>query len=336
MVHRHRAPTLQFHVQAGLFRRTTSSRVWAPLPLFWTAGLTTAMGPTLAGGGTFVMQEVFDAGDALRLLQRERVTEPYVLPHQGAALAEHPDWEASDLSSFREVYGRGVLAKHPTVHGDTTWMAPAGFGMSETCASIISHRWDTPLAEMARCTGRLMPGVRLRVVDPDTGVPLAPGDTGELAVAGPTVLMHYLGKTPQATFDAGGFLRTGDVGFVDPDGSVHWTGRRTEMIKTGGANVAPAELEVALRACRDVRRARVVGLPDARLGEIVTLCAELVEGSAATGDDLKAFLAERVASYKVPREVVLFAAGELPTTANDAKVRNDELIAMVQARLGRA
>ena len=111
--------------------------VWAPLPLFWTAGLTTALGPTLAGGGTFVLQEVFDAGDALRLMARERVTEPYVLPHQGAALAEHPDWETTDLSSLREIYGKSVFHRHPSVDGDPAWMAPAGFGMSETCATVI-------------------------------------------------------------------------------------------------------------------------------------------------------------------------------------------------------
>src|SRR4051812_673080 len=89
MVHRHRAPTFQCWAIAEVFRRTPQSRVWAPLPLFWTAGLTSALGPTLAGGGCFVLQEVFEPGDALRLLARERVTEPYTLPHQASALAEH-------------------------------------------------------------------------------------------------------------------------------------------------------------------------------------------------------------------------------------------------------
>lgn len=335
MVHYHRAPTLQFHIQARLFRRTTASRVWAPLPLFWTAGLTTAMGPTLAGGGTFVLQEVFEPGEALRLLERERVTEPYLLPHQASALAEHESWLHTDLSALREVYGKSVFSRHPTVTGDSSWVVPAGYGMSETCADVVKHTWDTPRDEMATSTGRLLPGVELRVLDPDTGVPLGVGQTGELAFAGPTVLDRYLGKTRAETLDADGFLHTGDLGLVDADGAVHWIGRRTEMIKTAGANVAPAEIEVALRTCPDVGRCRVVGLPDDRLGEIVTLCAELVQESTMTESDLQAYLAERVASYKVPREVVLFAPGELPTTANEAKVRDDELIAIAAARLGR-
>jgi fatty-acyl-CoA synthase len=335
MVHRHRAPTLQFYVQADLFRRTTDSRVWAPLPLFWTAGFTTAMGPTLAGGGTFVLQEVFEAGAALALMARERVTEPYVLPHQGAALAEHADWLTTDLSSLREVYGKSVFTRHPTVHGDPTWLPPAGYGMSETCASVICHRWDTPRHEMASFTGRLTPGLRLRVLEPATGGPLPPGETGELALTGPTVLVHYLGKTAEESLTADGFLRTGDLGYVEPSGKVHWVGRMTEMIKTAGANVAPAEIETALRTCREVRRARVVGLPDPRLGEVVTLCVELVDGASITADELTSFLAERVASYKVPREILFLAPGELPTTANGVKVRNDDLIRMAAERLGR-
>jgi len=335
MVHRHRAPTLQFHIQADLFRRRPESRVWAPLPLFWTAGLTTAMGPTLAGGGTFVLQEVFDAGEALALIARERVTEPYVLPHQAVALAEHPTWADADLSSLREVYGRSVFTRHPSVTADPTWTAPAGYGMSETCAAVVSHRWDATREEMARFTGHVLPGSRIRVLDPTTHEPLPAGESGELAIAGATVLVRYLDRTEAETLDPDGFLRTGDLGHYDADGAVHWTGRMTEMIKTAGANVAPAEIEVLLRTFRDVRRARVVGLPDQRLGEVVTLCVELVEGSTATADDLRSFLAERLATYKVPREVVMFAPGEMPTTANEAKVRNSELIALAAERLGR-
>lgn len=334
MLHLHRAPTLQFWLHADMFRRTPESRVWAPLPLFWTAGLTTALGGTLAGGGCFVMQETFEAGGALRLLERERVTEPYTLPHQAAALREHPDWESTDLSSLREVYGKSVFTRHPTVDGDTSWTMPIAYGMSETCASIVSHCWSNTRDEMKASTGRLQPGVRLRVVDPDTGVALGPDQDGEFAVAGPTVIDHYLGSTRDEDFDADGFLHTGDVGYVDTDGGVHWTGRRTEVIKTAGANVSPAELEFTLRAFPGVRRARVVGLPDERLGEVVTLCVELADGTEASAEELRSFLAERVATYKVPRHVLFFDQGELPTTGSDTKVRDDALIAMAARRLG--
>lgn len=333
MVHLHRAPTLQFWLHADLFRRRPESRVWAPLPLFWTAGLTTALGSTLAGGGCFVMQETFDAGDALRLLERERVTEPYTLPHQAAALREHPDWENTDLSSLREVYGKSVFTRHPTVEGDTTWNMPIAYGMSETCASIAGHRWSTSRDGMRASTGRLQPGIRVRIVDPDTGDALGPDQDGEIAVAGPMVLDRYLGMTREETLDDEGFFRTGDVGYVDADRALHWTGRRTEVIKTAGANVSPAELEFTLRAFPGVRRSRVVGLPDERLGEVVTLCVELADGTEADAEDLRSFLAERVARYKVPRHVLFFGDGELPTTGSDTKIRDDALIALATERL---
>jgi fatty-acyl-CoA synthase len=333
MLHLHRSPALQFWLQADLFRRTPASRVWAPLPLFWTAGFTTALGATLAGGGCVVLQETFEAGAALRLLARERVTDPHTLPHQARALAEHPDWPVTDLSSLREVYGKSVFSRHPSVEGDTTWFMPMGYGMSETSAIVVTHRWDTPRDEQKASTGRLLPGVRLRVLDPETGAVLGPGEHGELAVSGPTLMDRYVGVARDECLDADGFFHTGDVGWVDDEGRLHWTGRRTEMIKTAGANVAPAELEIALRACPAVRRARVVGLPDERLGEIVTLCVERADGADVSEAELQAFLAERVARYKVPRIVLFFAPGELPTTSSDAKIRDDDLIALAMRRL---
>jgi acyl-CoA synthetase (AMP-forming)/AMP-acid ligase II len=335
MIHLHRAPTLQCWLIADVFRRTPESRVWAPLPLFWTAGLTTALGATLAGGGCFVLQETFEPGEALRLMQRERVTEPYTLPHQAVALREHPDWETTDLSSLREVYGKSVFTKHPTVTGDTSWTMPIGYGMSETCGTVVSHRWDNTRDEMRASTGRLLRGARVRVLDPDTGEQLGPDADGEIALGGLTVIDRYVGKTHDESVDGSGFLRTGDIGYVDAAGELHWTGRRTEVIKTAGAMVSPAELEFALRACSDVRRTKVIGVPDERLGEVVVLCAEPAAGAQPSEADLKAFLAERVSTYKVPRHVLFFEPGEMPSTASDTKVKDTELIALAVSRLGK-
>jgi acyl-CoA synthetase (AMP-forming)/AMP-acid ligase II len=135
------------------------------------------------------------------------------------------------------------------------------------------------------------------------------------------------------TFDADGFFHTGDAGSVDADGFVHWEGRRTEMIKTGGANVAPAELEVQLRACAPVKLARIVGIPDPRLDQLVVACITLKEGAEATEENIQGFLRERVASYKVPKRVLFFDDGEIPMTTSDTKVRDDALVALVVDRL---
>ncbi len=333
MLHCHRSPTLQFWLQAQIFGRHEATRMWSALPIFWTAGLNTAMGPTLAAGGCWVMQEAFEPGAALALMERERVTEPYSLPHQTGAIEEHPDWATTDLSSLRCVFGKSAFARHPSVHGDTAWNMPVGYGLSETCASFVTHWSDTPRELLRQSMGRLLPGNELRVVDSDTGAELGPEQDGELVIKGPTLMRRYLGRTPEECFDADGFFHTGDAGFVDHDGYVHWTGRRTEMIKTGGANVSPAELEVQLRACPPVKLSRVLGIADPRLDQIVVACITLKEGADATEADIQAFLGERVATYKVPKRVLFFDEGEIPMTGSDIKVRDADLIALVEARL---
>ena len=333
MLHGHRAPCLQFWVQSQIFGRHEATRMWTALPFFWTAGLNTAVGATLAAGGCWVVQETFEPGAALALMQRERVTEPYTLPHQTAALEEHPDWAGTDLSSLTCVFGKSAFARHPSVTGDPGWVMPVGYGLSETCAFFFTH-WSTASREATkRSMGTLLPGNRLRVVDPDTGVALDVEGEGELAIAGPTLMLHYLGKEPAECFDADGFFHTGDTGHVDARGEVHFTGRRTEMIRTGGANVSPAELEVQLRACPSVKLSRIVGGPDARLDELVVACITLKDGAEATAEDIQAFLRERVAAYKVPKRVLFFDTGEIPMTGSDTKVRDEALLALVEERL---
>jgi acyl-CoA synthetase (AMP-forming)/AMP-acid ligase II len=105
------------------------------------------------------------------------------------------------------------------------------------------------------------------------------------------------------------------------------------MIKTGGANVSPAEIEVQLRACPPVKLSRVIGVPDERLDQIVVACITLKDGADADADDIRAFLKERVAAYKVPKRVLFFADGEIPMTTSDTKVRDEALLALVEARL---
>lgn len=333
MLHGHRAPALQFWLQAQIFGRHEGTRMWTALPLFWTAGLNTAMGSTLAAGACWVMQETFEPGEALALMRRERVTEPYSLPHQTGALEEHPQWATTDLSSLRCVFGKSAFARHPSVRGDTSWMMPVGYGLSETCAFFFTHWWHTPRELTKRSMGQLLPGNQLRVVDPDTGAPLGVGEEGELAIKGPTLMKRYLGRSPQECVDADGFFHTGDAGHVDAEGYVHFSGRRTEMIKTGGANVSPAELEVQLRACPPVKLARIVGVPDPRLDQLVVACITLKDGADASEADIQAFLRERVSAYKVPKRVLFFADGEIPMTKSDTKVRDEALLALVEARL---
>jgi acyl-CoA synthetase (AMP-forming)/AMP-acid ligase II len=191
---------------------------------------------------------------------------------------------------------------------------------------------------MKESLGTLLPGNRLRVVDPDTGVSSGVGEDGELLIKGPTLMEHYLGKTREECFDADGWLHTGDIGHVDEQDRVHWTGRRTELIKSGGANISPAEIEVALRAYPAAGLVRVIAMPDERLDQVAVLCLELVDGtvpkSGGPDDDaVLGFLRERIAAYKVPKRVLYFAPGEIPLTASRTKVLDDELRKIAVARM---
>jgi acyl-CoA synthetase (AMP-forming)/AMP-acid ligase II len=333
VVHHHQAPTLQFWIQSELFGRHEQTRMWSALPIFWTAGMNTAMGATLAAGGSWVMQEGFDAGVALALMARESVTEAYTLPHQARTLAEHADWPTTDLSSLRSVFGKAVFAKHPSVSNpDPSWQMPVGWGMSETCAFICAYPSTTSRELMRSSLGVLLPGNQLRVVDPDTNSSVPAGEEGELLIKGPTLMQHYLGKTPAQCFDSDGWFHTGDVGRIGEDGGIHWSGRRDEVIRTAGTLVSPAEIEVTLRAYPPVRLARVLGVPDERLGQLAVLCVELRDGATETAEDVQGFLRERIAAYKVPKRVEFFGTGEIPMTASKTKVRDDELRALLDAR----
>ncbi len=336
VLHNHRAVALQWWVQAGLFGRDESTRVWCALPLFWTAGLNLAMGATLAAGGTWVMQEMFEPAHALRLMERERVTEPHTFAHQARAIEEHPDWPSTDLSSCSRVFGKSVFTRHPSVKGDTTWNMPVGYGLSETSSSVTGFPYTTPREVLRRGSyGRLLPGNELRVVDTETGRFLGPDEEGELIVRGPTLMEHHVKRTRAECFDADGFYHTGDLGSYDEDGCVYFRGRRTEMIKTGGANVSPAEIEVQLHAFEPVKLARAIGVPDERRDEIVVLCVELKDRATATEEDIMSFLRERLASYKVPKRVLFFSEGQIPMNGNGMKVQNAQLLAMVLERLSR-
>jgi acyl-CoA synthetase (AMP-forming)/AMP-acid ligase II len=335
VLHNHRAVSLQFWVQAQLFGRDERTRVWCALPLFWTAGMNVALGATLAGGATWVMQERFDAGHALRLMARERVTEPHVFGHQARALEEHPDWASTDLSSCTKVFGKSIFTRHPTVTGDPAWNMPVGYGMSETSSFFTGlPHWAPREVFRKGSYGWLLPGNELRVIDPETGRLLGRDEEGELTVRGPTLMEHYIKQARAECFDRDGYYHTGDVGHVDADGLVYWGGRRTEMIKTGGANVSPTEIEVQLQAFAPVKLSRAVGIPDDERDEIVVLCVELKDGATATEAEVQAFLRDRLASYKVPTRVLFFADG-IPLNRSGTKVRDDGLIATVQERLGR-
>jgi len=169
-------------------------------------------------------------------------------------------------------------------------------------------------------------------VDDDSGEPRPAGVTGEIRVKGPTLMKGYLKVAPEEVFDPDGFFATGDAGFVDEEGRLHWVGRTTDMIKTGGANVSPVEVDNELLRHPGLHSALTVGVPHPTLGEMVVVCAVAQPGSGADEESVRGFLRGRLASYKLPRRVLFFTADELVLTGN-AKIRADALRRLAAERL---
>jgi acyl-CoA synthetase (AMP-forming)/AMP-acid ligase II len=177
-----------------------------------------------------------------------------------------------------------------------------------------------------------LPGNVLKIVDPVTGRTMPLGERGELAVKGPTLMLGYLGVALADTLDADGFLRTGDGGWLDDAGRLHWEGRLNDIIKTGGANVSPLEIDAVIREYAGVKVAQTVGVPHDTLGEIVVSCVALHERAQVSEDQLRSHARTRLASYKVPRRVLFFAPEDLAVTGSN-KVKTGELRRVAAERL---
>jgi fatty-acyl-CoA synthase len=172
----------------------------------------------------------------------------------------------------------------------------------------------------------------VKIVDPLTGAVVPRGQRGEIAVKGPTLMLGYVGVPIAETLDAEGFFRSGDGGRIDEVGRLFWEGRLTDIIKTGGANVSPVEVDAVLAGCPGVKVARTVGVPHETLGEMVVACVVPNEGSALDEASIRDFLKERLASYKVPRRVLYFGDDELSLTGS-AKIKASDLRQLASERL---
>jgi fatty-acyl-CoA synthase len=330
VLHRHRGPVVQSWRWREQLALDPSDRVWSPFPFFWTAGLAFVLGGTLASGACFVCQEAFDAGQALELLERERVTTIHSFPHTAAALVEHEDATKRDLSSLRRVTPDSPLRRLVEIEGDPG-DPRAAYGLTETFTICTSIPSNSPIELRETTHGVPLPGMAIRIVDPDSGEPLGVGETGEIAVRGVTLMRGYYKVEPEECFDEDGWFRTQDSGHLDDAGYLHWHGRLSGLIKTAGANVSPAEVEAAVASWGRLRVGSVVGVPHPRFGEAVVLCAVRSLDPVAA-EDITGHLRGVLASYKVPRRVLFFDNEELTYTGSQ-KVRLEDLRSLAARRV---
>lgn len=295
---------------------TPADRLWLAVPLFWSFGSANALPAILTHGGCAVLQESFEPGEALELLEGERCSVYYGMANMARAILEHPDRRRRRLDSMRTGLTIGLAEDiEMTMEAVGARELCNVYGSTETygnCAVTDAH--DPPALRL-HTQGLPLPGMEIRVVDPETRQPRPAGEVGELCVAGHVTPGYF--RAPELTaaaFDADGYFLTGDLGVLGDDGRVRFRGRLKEMIKTGGINVAPLEVESVLLQHPDVKQAYVVGVPDRDKDEVVVAALELHGAAAPDAAAIVAFCRERLASYKVPTRLVFRKAQEFPRT----------------------
>jgi acyl-CoA synthetase (AMP-forming)/AMP-acid ligase II len=295
-------------------RPTGRDAFLALAPFAHVMGFVVSLATPLVAGASVVMLGRFELDTLLAAIARHRVTVLPVPPPVFRALAHHPAVADHDLSSLELMVAGGAPVSPELQEAIASRFPHAvvgqGYGLTETSALIPVPDRDRGTAPGS--VGRLAPDTELRVVDPATGRDLGLGERGELWARGPQVMAGYLGR-PEATaqmIDPDGWLRTGDLGYVDAAGNLHVVERLKELIKVSSYQVAPAELEALLATHPQVADAAVIPRPDERTGEIPV--AVVVARGALDPDELIAWVAERVAPYKRIRAVRLVE--ELPRT----------------------
>ncbi|MFH9818733.1 AMP-binding protein [Streptomyces sp. NPDC017230] len=287
-------------------------------PLFHCFGYKAGILACLLRGATMVLQPVFDVQRALTAVETERISVLPGPPTIYTELLDAPGRELFDLSSLRLAVTGAAVVPVALVRRMRAELFPevlTAYGLTESCGTVTVCSADDDAETVALTAGRPIDGVEVRITDGDRR-PLPAGRDGEIMVRGYNVMLGYLDDpaASAAAVDADGWLATGDVGHFDERGNLVVTGRSKDMFVVGGFNVYPAEVEQVLAGHDAVAEAAVVGVPDARLGEVGRAYVTARPGAGADPETLIGHCRERLANFKVPREVVVL--GTFPRNAS--------------------
>lgn len=290
---------------------TAADTLFCNSPFFWIGGFGFALLASMLAGATLVCSNATDAGVTLDLLDSEKPTLTNGFVAGIAHLAQHPSFAGRDFSALRRGNLYPIMA--PSSRPADPELRHNMLGMTETGSVVLLSDDESDQPEHRRGSfGKPAPGFDTRILDPDTGQPVATGDVGELCVRGPYLMQRYYKRSREECFDADGWFRTGDLVRVDPDGFHYFVGRRGAMIKTAGANVAPAEVEKAIAKATGGLPAYVIGLPDARRGQLVAAAIVVDDPRSFDTAALRLTLKAELSSYKVPARIVAVAPAQLP------------------------
>src|SRR5689334_20445882 len=318
-------------VYVDLHRWTAEDRYLVPVPYFHIFGSMGGIAANCLVGSTQVVMDVFDPLEAMRLIEAERVTIFSGVPTMFITILGHPAFGRHDLRSLRtgsigaapvpvEIMRRFIAAEHGLGID-----ALVVYGLTEATGGTHWTRSGDPIEKRVATVGLTPDDLEDRVVDPATGLPLGPGEEGELCVKGPTLMLGYYNK-PEATAEKirDGWLHTGDMAVKDADGYVRITGRLTDMIIVGGFNTYPAEIEDFFLRHPKVLDVSIVGVPDPIMGEAVMAFVIPREGETLTSEEVLAFARGKMANFKIPKYVEIVDRFPLTGSGKVQKFRQKE------------
>jgi acyl-CoA synthetase (AMP-forming)/AMP-acid ligase II len=295
---------------------TAQARTLVGVPLFHVTGEVPVMLNSFVIGRCMVLMPKWDAREALRLIEAEKITYFVGVPTMSLELMNHPDRGKYDLTSLKDITAGG--APRPVSHVERLReefpnAQPAlGYGLTETNAVGCINFWSSYAAKPASTGRASRPLVEVAILD-DEGQPMATSRLGEIGIRTAANIKCYWGdaKATEALFTADGFVRTGDIGYLDQDGYLFIVDRKKEIIIRGGENISAAEVEAECYACPSIAEVSVFGAPDERLGEVPVAVVHLKNGAELGEDDLRAFLDGKLAKFKIPQRF-FFSSEPLP------------------------
>ncbi len=312
---------------------TEEDRLCVPVPFYHCFGMVLSNLACLTHGAAIVLPAAhFDAEATLKAVDSERCTALHGVPTMFVAEFEHPEFSSFDLSSLRT----GIMAGAPcppelmerVIEDMGCTEILIGYGQTESspCTHITTR--EDSFERRTQTVGTNMPHQEVKVVDPSTGALSPIGEQGELCFRGYHVMKGYfeMEEATREVIDADGWLHSGDLGVMDVDGYARITGRLKEMVIRGGENIYPAEIEHYLGRHPKIAQAAVFGVADARLGEDLGAWVQLKEGAAATPDEIRDYIREGMAHFKVPRYVRIVEEFPMTVTGKIQKFRLREIV----------
>ncbi len=334
----HRNMLANAFVAGGRMGLRIGDRYHSARPFFHVAGTTLSILAAIQCVATLITMDRFEPGEALRLLEEERCTHVSGNDTMAVLLLNHPDRPRRKL-----VLRGGWAAAKPTImrrfmHELGAREAVSTYGMSETSPNICMSCWWEAEDIRIAARMRLQPGLEVRIHDIATDADVGPGEVGEILVRGWSVMRGYFDKPEETakTLSPDGWLSTGDLGRLGADGRLEFIARAKEIIRVGGENVAPVDVEDVLHRHPKVRQAQVVGVPDARLQEVCAAFIILNEGAEAEPAELLAWAKDQMAGFKVPRYLDFVADFESIGMTASSKIQKNQLRAHAIRHFGLA